>query len=309
MRYDEGMHQLKLITTVALVTAVIGTAPVAHAETAVGPKLAVEHTAVGKQRYVADLVAPLPYALFGGLFMVEAEAARDELDLTNDAAASGAKPADVTTSARVGTIGLRYLPHPKEGAPRFFVSAARYGGFGAKEPASPMTELTLGSRLDGDDMPLGLRLKPSPADEAHSSIYVRARLYPGFTRWFGALGHELQLHGGFFADVVVPERLLLGYEGAGRNVAFYAGVRREDRAYPIAKLDDAKSLWTDGYALRALIGARHRLSGITYAALEGGYEQTSLAVLDAHGETRGERHVARGAYARLALEARVGLPP
>src|SRR5262245_38924778 len=104
-------------------------APVALVPEDVTPKPDLE---VRRRRYEANLMAPVPVRVLGGMFVLKADFFKEQRELTG--ADAGPLPDDLKNPNVAGLGGL-FLPHAAEGAPRFFLLAARYGEMSFEDDA------------------------------------------------------------------------------------------------------------------------------------------------------------------------------
>jgi hypothetical protein len=294
-------------------SAAIATSCTANARTAQGPWIGVEQAApaalrpaegpkpeveLRRRRVDANLLLPIPARLFGGMLLVRADYFQETRELAGaDAPPAGSLDPSLANPATLG-MGLLYLPHAKEGAPRFFVVVERYGDPGFADDVPPMTELIVGADIDDVDAPWSLKLHPT--DEAESRLFVRWRQFPGFQRWLIAVGHKIEQKQGFFLDVQAPIHGLIGWSFPPGDWRVYGGVRLTSREHPVS--DGAESGWYEGYATHVLLGARRRLAGPVFAALESGGVKERMSLYDESGKRLSRHETAFALFARLALE-------
>jgi hypothetical protein len=238
------------------------------------------------------------------MLLVRADYSQETRELSGaDAPPSGTLDQSLESPAALGT-GLLYLPHAKEGTPRFFVILERYGAPSFADEVAPMTEVIVGADIDDIDAPWSLKLHPT--DEAESRLFVRWRHFPGFQRWLVAVGHKIEQKQGFFLDVQAPVHGLIGWSFPPGDSRLYGGVRLTSREYPVS--DGVERGWYEGYATNVLLGARRRLAGPVFAALESGVVQERMSLYAESGKRLSRHETAFAPFVRLSLETWIKQP-
>ncbi len=257
---------------------------------------------VARQRSEANLLVPIPAAVLGGMLVLKDDFFAEHRTYSGEA--TGDEPDDVK-NPNVAGLGVVYLPHPKEGAPRFFAIAARYGELSVfQDKARPMTEYILGADISDTDMPFPVKFNPT--DQAETRVLVRLRHFPGFNRWLLLVGHQIDFASGFGLDVTIPSQVLASYEFGGGSWKVYGGVRWTGREYPFNT--GGTSGWVDGFVMTRLIGMRREILGPLFVALEGGVQKESVRYVDEHGQELEVHDTTYAPWARLALETWVKNP-
>lgn len=310
---------MKSLTKAALTLATALPASGALARTVKGPAVAVEQAQpaeveprseddpkpeakLARRRYEANLLAPVPVDLLGGMFVLKGDLYKERRDW-DDADANDATPGDLRNPNTAG-VGAIFLPHAKEGMPHLFLLAERYGYMSVKDDARPMTEIIAGVDVADTDLPFPVKF--SATDTAESRIALRFRNFPGFQRWLPILGHKIERANGFNVDLLLPTYALAGWQTRERDWKVYAGFRWIGREYPF-KVDDTAG-WAEGHTSMRLVGVRRELTRPLYVALEVGHQKEELAYLDETGETIGGHETAWAPWARLALETWIRNP-
>ncbi len=251
---------------------------------------------VARERTEVSLLIPIPAEVLGGMI-----ALRDEFfneHRTYEGADTGGEPDDVK-NPNVAGLGLVYLPHPKEGAPRFFLGAGRYGELSVfQDESKPMKEFIIGADAADTDMPFALKF--SPTDQAESRLLLRYREFPGFHRWLLLVGHRIEQNNGFTLDAVIPSHVLASFTFGGGAWTAYTGIRWVGREYPF-DTGFAKG-WIEGSVTTRLLGLRRQLVGPLHLALEGGMQKENLRYVDDKGEELSAHATPFAPWARAALE-------
>lgn len=251
---------------------------------------------IQRRRYEASILAPIPAKLLGGMFVIKADFFKESRIYAGDDAPN--QEANDLKNPNVAGIGTVYLPHAKEGAPRFFIATARYGSMSLDDKAGPMSEYIVGADIASEDMPF--RLTFSPTDDAQTRLLVRYRNFPGFHRWLFLVGHKIQTVGGWSIDITLPSHVLLAWQTLDDAWKVYGGVRWVSREYPFST--GVVEGWTEGHATSRLIGLRRKLISPLYVALEAGMQNETLSYLDEHGETLSSQDSPFAPWARVSLE-------
>lgn len=257
---------------------------------------------VKRRRYEGNLLVPIPAELLGGMIVLRNDFFKEERTYTGDD--TGSEPDDVK-HPNVAGLGAVYLPHHKEGAPRFFVAAGRYGELNVfQDDSKPMQEYIVAADIADTDAPFALKF--SPTDQAESRILVRYRQFPGFHRWLLLVGHKIERSFGFGLDVTIPSHILASYSFNGGDVVTYGGIRWVGREYPF-DLGYTKG-WAEGFTTARLIGIRKGIVGPLFVAFEGGMQKEELRYVDEKGEELSVHETKFAPWVRLALETWVRTP-
>jgi hypothetical protein len=268
-----------------------------------------------RQRIEGRLVAPIPASLLWGMFVANAHAAEERRErvaepapagdpFAVDEGPAGGLEGDPLTRLGVSAAGATYLPHAKEGAPRFFAAVERYGTLRGPQQR-PMVESTLGVDLSDEDMPV--RLKFRPTDDAESHVELAYRQFPGFARWRPQVGHRIVAARGLGVDLKTNDRALLTWQTPDEGLKFWAGVRWADRAYPFTTEAGATG-WLEGTATTRLAGARIEVRRPLFVALEAGVQKEDVQLTDEAGERLSGYETRFAPWARVALETWVVTP-
>jgi hypothetical protein len=255
---------------------------------------------LARQRTEADLLAPVPAAVLGGMFLAHVQAAAEQREVTD---APRSEPADLSRPSVLGA-GALFLPHLEEGAPKLFVGATRFGRLRFHADQQPMTELVFGADLLGADLPF--RLAPADSDQTVSRLYLQYRQFPGFRQWLLGIGHSIDHAGGAFLDAELPRHVLLGWHDGDGTWRYYGGVRWTQREYPFD--DGAESGWMDGYDQALLLGLRRVLVRPVFLAVEAGVEKESMRWVNERGEELLAYNTRNAPWGKLALETWIQNP-
>ena len=137
-------------------------------------KLGVEEKTTNAQ---LNLLVPIPAPFLGGMLI-------SKIDLVNESKEFTGDNADIYNTDELknmrerdmAAVGFVYLPHAKEGAPKFFALAARYSKLDVTDSAQPMGEYILGMNMDGKDTPFNIKFDPT--QNAGISLIARHRRFP-----------------------------------------------------------------------------------------------------------------------------------
>lgn len=256
---------------------------------------------VRRRRYEASVLAPIPLRLLGGMFVFKGDFFKEHRELEGD---DRYEEEDDLRNPNVAGVGTVYLPHHKEGAPRFFILAARYGEMSFKDKAGPMSEYVLGADIDAVDMPWPMRFDVS--DDASTRVLVRYRSFPGFHRWLLLAGHKIQRASGWSFDVQIPSHVLAGWQTDDQAWKIYGGVKWVSREYPFSTT--YADGWMEGHTATRFVGVRRLIAVPLYVALEAGMQREVLAYYDERGETLSAHETEFAPWARVALETWVPTP-
>lgn len=289
----------------------------ASAKTVKGPQVSHERAAsadvepkdgsdpdakVQRNRTEANLLVPIPAEVLGGMFVLRDDFFKEHRVYEGDD--TGNEPDDVK-NPNVAGLGVVYLPHPKEGAPRFFLAAGRYGELSVfQDKSKPMKEYIVGADVADTDMPFALKF--SATDQAESKILVRYRDFPGFHRWLLLVGHKIEQTNGFSLEVVIPSHVLATFSFGGGAWATYGGIRWVGREYPFDT--GFTQGWIEGHVTTRLFGVRRQLAGPLFLALEGGVQKEELRYVDTKGEELSVHETKFAPWTKAALETWIKTP-
>ncbi len=288
-----------------------------QAKTVKGPGVAIEDTKsteiqpegesdpdarIARRRTEATLLVPIPAEILGGMLVLKNEFFKEER--VYDGKDTGDEPDDVK-NPNVAALGVVYLPHPKEGAPRFFLVAARYGELSIfQDKSRPMAEYIVGADIADTDMPFALKF--SATDQAESRVLVRYRQFPGFHRWLLLVGHKIEQNNGFSLDVTLPSHVIAAFALGGGVWSVYTGIRWTGREYPFDT--GFAQGWAEGFVTTRLVGVRRQLIGPLHLAVEAGMQKESLRYVDVKGEELSVHETKFAPWMRVALETWVKTP-
>lgn len=306
----------------ALILATFSPIP-AYAKTVKGPGVSVEEAQpsqvrylderedapapdleVRRRRYEANLLVPIPAKVLGGMFVLKGDLFKERRTLVGDDAKTAPDQENDFLNPNVAGVGAVFLPHAKEGAPKFFVLASRYGSMSFEDDAGPMGEYILGADIADEDMPFTVKL--SPTDDTETRLLVRYRRFPGFHRWLFLVGHRIETVSGWSFDATIPSHVLIGWQTQDAGWKIYGGIRWVGREYPFETL--VSSGWQEGHATTRLVGVRREITKPLYLALEAGAQKEELTYFDARGETLSSHETDFAPWARLALETWITTP-
>jgi hypothetical protein len=258
---------------------------------------------VARKRTEMELLVPIPAQVLGGMFVLKDDFFSEERTYSGSDAADLNLPNN-ERNPNVAGLDVVFLPHAKEGAPRFFLVAGRYGHLRFGHDAIPMTEYIIGADTAAEDMPFNIKF--SPSDVAQVRLLARYRQYPGFHRWLVDGGMKLKRASGWLFDVELPSRVFGGWDAPGNDWGWYGGIRWVSREYPFT--DGVDAAWMDGYVTTRVLGVRRRVVGPLYVSLEAGMEAETLRVIDEHGTTRESHETEYAPWGRVALETWIPNP-
>ena len=250
---------------------------------------------IARRRTDLNLLVPIPADLLWGLWVVKVDHFSEKRTYSDDVPVP---PDDHVKNPRVTGTGFVYLPHAKEGAPRFFLVAERYGRLD-DEGGRPMSEFVLGADVADEDMPFNIKLLAT--DESEVRVLLRYRQFPGFKRWLLLGGYQLERRSGWTLDFTWPSQILGGWQTPDKTWKFYGGVRWVGREYPFT-LSDGTQGWMEGFSQAGLLAVRRRIVGPLFVAVEAGRQHEVLHFIDEHGETLDRQRTAPSPWVKIALE-------
>ncbi len=244
----------------------------------------VQSLQVAHQRYEAALLIPIPFELLGGMIAATGEIAAVHQQLQprseresgiTTLAARTQVPATAYTSRKAGVL---YVPHFKEGAPRYFLAAQRLGDAGT----APVRDFTVGAKIAAADMPFAI--KWNTTDRADLWLALTWRVWPAPHQrhtWLPALGYRWEHARGWSIEAEVPHGLTIGWHTSNDQWQVFASGRRETQLATAATVFGPAYVETAASA--AVLGLRRRLGAVApsmmgwYAAIEAGArEETSV---------------------------------
>jgi hypothetical protein len=243
----------------------------------------------------AHLLIPIPVNFLGGMLVAKYDAFIEQHTYEGDLADQVPEGYKKRETSALGAI---YLPHAKEGAPKFFALASRYGALRLTAPSRPMGEYILGFQWASEDTPFNIRF--GEGHDASLTSLVRYRKFPGRHSWLFLVGYDMETPSGFRFEVHIPSHVHAGIRSEDRAWYYYAEGRARSRIAPIEMED--QHFWNDGYVAQGALGIRRKLQGIVHLAVEAGMQQESFTLFDEQGETITETTSDFSPWAKLAIE-------
>jgi hypothetical protein len=252
-----------------------------------GPGIAAEGWEKTR-RAEAWLIAPIPEAVLGGLMTVDAA-------FTEETSRSAPSP----SFRQVLKTGLIWHPHHKEGAPRYYLAAARTGLADERKTIRPMISGTIGTRIIDDDLPF--RLGFSPTDVTLTQIFVTALRFPGHTRFKGGIAHRIRMKNGLIIDLRIPDRAQFGFAAADDDWRLFTGWEKEDEFFPLTVGPERG--WGEESTERRQIGGRLRLHGPLFLVLQAGERRLKSTPFAYDGHQLDAPREEKSSFVRLAVES------
>jgi len=246
-----------------------------------------------------NLLAPIPFPFLGGIIVAK-------IDLALQSRRYSGENADVLNSSNFDQVNHRdmlgvggvYLPHAKEGAPKFFVLAARYGKLRDTYNTKPMGEFVIGANMNGNDTPFNIKI--SPTDEAYISTLVRFRQFPGHQTWYGEIGYEYETADKWHFKLLLPSSIHMGKGQSDRNWYYYFEAAAASRNLVFESSDEF--YWSDGFVITTDLGVRKKLSSLFFVSLEVGLQQERQTTFTESGDEVSSTITDFAPWAKLALE-------
>jgi hypothetical protein len=249
---------------------------------------------IARRRTDVNVLVPIPFDMLWGLWVLKVDHFDEKRQYSDDAP----DVPDHIKNPKVTGTGFVYLPHAKEGAPRFFAVAERYARMD-DDGGRPMAEFVLGADVADEDMPFNIR--PAPTDESEVRLLVRHRQFPGYNRWLLLGGYQLERKSGLTFEATIPSQVMLGWQTPEKHWKVYTGIRWQSREYPYT-LTDGTQGWMDGHTQSVMLALRRRIYGPLFVTVEGGRQQELLHYMDENGETLDRQRTASSPWVRVALE-------
>lgn len=234
------------------------------------------------------LLAPIPEAVLGGLVTIDAGFTEETYRASNS---------HIRQALRTGIL---WHPHHSEGAPRFYVGAARTGLADDTKSIRPIASYTVGSRIHDDDLPF--RLSFDISDQTLTQVHVSWHRFPKYSRFRGGIGHRIRMANGLILDLHVPEHATVAYAAARDAWIVFAGWERSEEFFPHTNTHSERG-WSEDVTEKRQIGMRLRLHGPIFAALSAGERRTSERAFNYRGDLQFEQTSLFVPFARLAIES------
>lgn len=257
---------------------------------------------VKRRRYAANLLIPIPVDFLGGMLLGKGDFFKEQRIESGEDATED--PANDLKNPNVAGLGVIYLPHAKEGLPRFFMVAARYGKMSLQNTVRPMGEYIIGTDINDEDSPVNLRIHAT--DEANVRALVRLRQFPGRNKWLLLIGYNNKMQSGLSLELYIPSHLQIGFETKDTRWKYYTEIRAASREYPVDY--GFVNGWMDGYTTTMAIGVRRHLVNVLYLTLEAGVQKENMEFYDENGD---ELYVTESDFApwgKFALETWIKNP-
>ena len=197
-------------------------------------------------------------------------------------------------------LGVKYIPHASEGAPRYFVAAYRQGALFPQVTTPPMSEYWVGCDLD--EYPYIFKFFSS--DYTESQVALRVRSFPHGMRYLPFFRHTIQTIGGFRLRAAFPEGLRLQY-GPSRTYAVHLAWHWESWQFPLAhdEVTQTPAGWWEGYRESWQLGGRIRFWRPFYVAAVVGMARQVWDEFSLSGRKQVSLSTSYTPYASLAVEA------
>jgi len=255
---------------------------------------------VSTKRYHAWILAPIPAAVFSGLLTAqgsiisESEIKRvrnviDENNLTNG---------QTINTRRVTKVGLRWHPHHKEGAPKYFLLVERTGLPDKTQSIKPIASITLGTAIGEDDLPIPINFRAT--DLSNTRLHVTIHHFSQFYRFEVGVGHKLKIKNGLFLDILIPEYALIGFQAAHEAFSIGIGASRKREFFPW-HIHEKKG-WSEELNEKRKIQLKWKLHKPIHLAIDGGYQRRKQLFLTEHEEKMKVGSTEFAPFMRLALE-------
>lgn len=219
---------------------------------------------VEKEEYQIYLPLPLPFPFLGGMLVPEFFAAEEKRNYQES-----------TTSLRRLRVGAIFLPHAKEGAPRFYLKGYRHTHTYPHKNTTPLTELIIGSWIDNDDAAKFLRWPGG--NEAETQLGINAKQIYSSRIFTPILGHKVTFRP-FKLDLLYPYHALLTYNWESKSAS--VEYHKHDYLYPRFGSNHS---WLIGNKEQWLTKISTAISEPMYISIFAGKERISEKTFSASG--------------------------
>lgn len=248
-------------------------------------------------RYHAWVLAPIPAAVFSGLLTFQG-AIISENQTVSVPQEPDAKLKDTQSSRRVTNVGLKWHPHHKEGAPKYFLQIERTGLPDTTKTIKPTASFTIGSEVGEDDLPFSLNFQAT--DISKTKVFVTAHRFSHYYRFDVGVGHIQRVKNGLFLDLLIPEHLYLGYQTASERITVAVGTSKNRDFFPW--FASGKSGWSEDWNEKKTLRFKWKLYEPFYLALDGGQQRRKQQFFDEKKNQIKQNSTTFAPYLRLAFE-------
>ena len=248
---------------------------------------------VSNLRYHAWVLAPIPAAVFSGLLTFQGAIISEQQTVTTKAADE-----DINDTRRVTNVGLKWHPHHKEGAPKYFLQIERTGLPDTTTTIKPVASFTIGSEIGEDDLPIPLNFQPT--DISNTKVFATVHRFSSYYRFDVGVGHKLKIKSGLFLDLLIPEHAFLGWQSSNDGFTIAAGTSKQREFFPW--YSSGQSGWSEEWNVKRSLKLNFKLYEPLHLAVEGGYQRKERQLFNDKKEQISESTTTFAPYIRLAFE-------
>ncbi len=249
-------------------------------------------------KYQAWVIAPIPAAVFSGLLTFQGAITSENQTATEPAVHQIESDFKHNNTRRVANVGLKWHPHHKEGAPKYFLQLERTGLPDTTKTIKPFVSFTVGSEIGEDDLPIPLNFQAT--DISKTKVFVTMQRFPKYYRFDFGVGHKIKIKSGFFLDLFVPEHALIGYQTAGEGFMVAGGYSKQREFFPW--FSSGQSGWSEEWNEKRMLSLNWRLYEPFHLAIDGGYQKKKERHFNETKERVAESTTPFAPFVRFAFE-------
>jgi hypothetical protein len=250
-------------------------------------------------RYHAWILAPIPVAVFSGLLTFQGALISESQKITtlkNNDFNLNLKPSIGTR--RVTNVGLKWHPHHKEGAPKFYVQLERTGLPDRTQTIRPVSSFTVGSEIGEDDLPNALTFQAT--DLSETKVYVTTHRFPTYYKFDVGVGHKLKIKQGLLFDLLIPEHFFLGYQTDDDVFSFAFGTSKQREFLPWFR--NSQRGWSEEWNEKKLIMFNWKIFEPVHIAFDLGHQRKIQKLYDYEQNVIEETSTSYSPFMRIAFE-------
>ncbi len=224
---------------------------------------------IATRRYQAWIIAPIPAAVFSGLLTFQGAIISENQIAREPAIGPMSSNLQYINTRRVTNVGLKWHPHHKEGAPKYFLQLERTGLPDMTKTIKPIASFTVGSEIGEDDLPIPLNFQPT--DISKTRVFLTAHRFSRYYRFDVGVGHKLKIKSGYFLDLLIPEHAFIGFQTAGEDFIVAAGSSKQREFFPW--FSSGLSGWGEEWNEKRSLSFKWKLYEPIHLAIDCGFQR------------------------------------
>ena len=224
---------------------------------------------ISARRYQAWIIAPIPAAVFSGLLTFQGAMISENQIATETATDAMHSNIEHNNTRRVTNVGIKWHPHHKEGAPKYFLQLERTGLPDMTKTIRPIASFTVGSEIGEDDLPIPLNFQAT--DISKTRVFVTAHRFSKYYRFDVGVGHKLKIKSGYFLDLLIPEHAFIGFQTPSEDFTIAAGSSKQREFFPW--FSSGLSGWSEEWNEKRSLSLKWKLYEPIHLAIDSGYQR------------------------------------